>query len=214
MGERISRRSVSTISIRGRRLGKPAPGPSTTAATIKVPRRFLPRSFYRLPGALPQRKGALRLAVLPFANESTTRHASDILTRHLIHCLVDDGRVEVVEPGVVREALLRSRLIQDEGLSLPQSDLLRSLLRVDVVLFGEVTDYVEASWGGTVPEVDFSVRAIDTASRQVIWASTSHARGDDGILFFDVGRVPTAYRLASLMARGVTQELLPSLGTP
>jgi hypothetical protein len=80
------------------------------------------------------------------------------------------------------------------------------------VIFGEVSEYLEVAWGGMVPEVEFSVRAIDTASRRLIWSSSSHARGDDGVIFFDVGRIPTAHRLASELARGADLELLPALG--
>jgi hypothetical protein len=84
-------------------------------------------------------------------------------------------------------------------------------LEVDVVIFGEVSEYIEAS-GGEEPEVDFLVRAVDTARLQVMWSSTSHCRGDDGVLFFGLGSVPTAHRLASEMARALIETILPAIG--
>jgi hypothetical protein len=154
----------------------------------------------------------LRIAVLPFSNESTAARAGDILTLQIVRGLAESRGVDVVEPGIVREVLLNARLIQEEGLSIPQAELLRALLEVDVVLFGEVTEYVEAEGGGREPEVDFLVRAVDTARRQVIWSSTSHGRGDDGVFFFGLGSVPTAHRLASEMARALVETILPALG--
>jgi hypothetical protein len=174
-------------------------------------RRFRPRSYYRSAPVSAEGKSRLRVAVLPFSNDSTFPRAGEIVTLQIVRALADSHQVEIVEPGIVREALLNARLIQEEGLSTPQSKLLRALLEVDVVIFGEVSDYVEAS-GGREPEVDFLVRAVDTSRLQVMWSSTSHGRGDDDVFFFGVGSVPTAHRLASEMARALVETILPAIG--
>ncbi len=174
-------------------------------------RRFRPRSAYRSPEPPPAGSGPVRIAVLPFSDESTTRHAGEILSLQILGSLARAPGVEVVEPGIVREVLLNARLIQEEGPSMPQADLLRSLLNVDVVLFGEVTEYTETGAGAAEPEIDFSVRAIDTSRRQVIWSSVSHGRGDEGVVFFGLGRVPTAHALGREMASGLIGELLPAV---
>jgi hypothetical protein len=150
----------------------------------------------------------VRIAVLPFANDSTTRNAGDLLTLQMVRHARTAPGVEVIEPGVVREALLRAHLIQEEGLSLPQADLVRLLLEADQVLFGEVTVYVEAWAGSPEPEVDFSARALSTRTRQVACAAISHGRGDDGAWFFGLRRVPTAHELASLLTRGFVEGCL------
>lgn len=181
------------------------------ASSERASRRFRPDVAYRLSKPPAERSGPARVAVLPFADESSTRRAGEVLSLRVLRSLVRAGGVEVIEPGVVREVLLSARLIQEGGPSMPQADLLRSLLEVDVVLFGEVTDYTETGPGILDPAIDFSVRAIDTGRRQVIWSSMSHARGDEGVFFFDVGRVPTAHALADEMARGLIEELLPAL---
>jgi len=179
------------------------------------PRRFRPRSFFRTSRAVAAGTGPVRIAVLPFTNESTTKYAGDILMLQMVRCLSSAEEVEVLEPGVVREVLLRARLIQEEGPSLPQADLLRLLLQADVVLFGEVADYVEPRWSGLEPELVFSARAIDTVRRQVIWSSSSRGRGHEGAVFFGLGKVPTAHGLASRMAGALAVAILPSLeGAP
>jgi hypothetical protein len=182
-------------------------------AGTRASRRFRPRSAYRSPDVPAVAGRPVRVAVLPFADESATPHAGDVLSLQVLRSLVQAGGVEVVEPGVVRDVLLGARLIQEAGPSIPQADLLRSLLEVDVVVFGEVTEYTETGNGAPEPEIDFTVRAIDTARRQVIWSSVSHARGDEGVVFFDRGRIPTARALADDMAGGLVGEILPLLGT-
>lgn len=174
-------------------------------------RRYTPKSFYRAAGIVPPRSGRARIAVLPFANESTTRRASEILTLQLIRSLVQAGVAEIVEPGVVRQSLLRQRLIQSYGLSVPQADLVRETLKVDVALFGEVSEYRETGVATMEPRVEFSVRAIDTAARQVVWSSASYGEGDDRVFFFDAGRIATAHQLSARMAGALVATILPSL---
>jgi len=207
-----------------------APG-APDASSDSVARRFRPRSLYRAPAdaplrapdALPEPEAAAvpetpaaetagetaaappaprRVAVLPFANDSAMKNAGDLVTLEMVRQVRLVPGVEAIEPGVVRDALLRAHLIQEEGLSLPQADLVRLLLEADLVLFGDVSVYVEAWAGDPEPEVDFSARVLSTRTRQVVCAALSHARGDDGTWFFGLRRVPTARTLAARLAHG------------
>jgi hypothetical protein len=173
--------------------GEPPSGPSRR-------KKFRPRTSYRHP-ALSGRERDVRVAVVPFLNESSRSRAGAIVAFQFVRHLVGRDDVEIVEPGVVRHALLQSRLIMEDGLSYPQSDLLRALLDVDLVITGRVTEYFDSRGIGVAPRAVFAVRAIDTENRQVVWASTSDSGGDDRVLFFDVGEVYTTPRLVSEMAR-------------
>jgi len=180
--------------------------------TPKPARKRRPRSFFRSPEGAEAWKAATRTAVLPFANATTSPRAGGIVTLQILRALVNGTDLEVIEPGVVREALLQSRLIQEEGLSVPQASLLRVLLGADLALFGEVTEYVEDGPEGFEPAVDFSVRGIDTARGQVIWSSISQERGFEGAVFFGAGRIVTAHRLTSEMSEALVATLEGSRG--
>lgn len=189
-------------------------GGAKTRAAVRASRRFRPRATYRSTlSPSPVRRGA-RVALLPFSDDSATRHAGEIVSLQMVRSLLGGGVVEVVEPGVVREALLGARVIQDEGISTPQADLLKALLDVDVVVFGEVTEYIEPGPAAPEAEIAFAVRAIDTATRQVIWSSVSHGRGDRRVFFFGLGRVPTAHALAGKMTRGILDRIFITTETP
>ncbi len=181
---------------------KPIPGSSETK------RRFRPIGFHRSPDSVAGQGDTLRIALLPFVNESSRAHAGRLMTLHFIEQMIDRQGVEVVEPGDVRQALLQSRLILEGGPSLPQSDLLRSLLNVDLVINGTVTSYDDPAgeWGD--PVVGFSVQGIDSRRRRVGWTSISRAEGDDGVFFFEQGRVYTAHELAERMVREVVVRML------
>ena len=206
--ERVIGRLAGSLSryMQGQDAGRPG-----APARPRASRRYRPRIFSGSPVAMPPSAGPPRIAVLPFSDDGATPHAGDLIVLQVIRSLVDAGSAEVLEPGVVREVLLKARLIQEEGPSIPQAELLRALLEVDLVLYGQVTGYLEAGAANAEPEVEFSAQAIDTARRQVIWSSVSHGRGDDGVFFFDLGRVPTAHELASELARGCIERFLSSV---
>jgi hypothetical protein len=42
-----------------------------------------------------------------------------------------------------------------------------------------------------------------------MWSSISHNLGDDGVFFFDAGKVQTAHSLASAMVRAVVRTMQP-----
>jgi hypothetical protein len=57
--------------------------------------------------------------------------------------------------------------------------------------------------------VNFSVRLLDMKTKRVTWSSISHNLGDDGMFFFDMGKVNTAHALASSMVRSAVEMMLP-----
>jgi hypothetical protein len=172
--------------------------------------RFKPRTAYRSPAGPGAAGPRLRVAVLPFAHAGPGGpEAGGIVALHVLHRLIRRGDLDLVEPGVLRDVLLEGRVIQEGGLSLAQADLLRALLEVDLLVTGAVMDYLDPVGPEGVPVVAFSMRAIDTATRQVVFSSISHNRGDDGVFFFDLGRVHTAHALASEMAHAVAASLVP-----
>lgn len=173
-----------------------------------VERRFRPRTF-----AFNEARGEStaelpRVAVLPFLTEGPARERGELVALELVRALGNSGTSRVLEPGVVRRALLDARVIQDGGPSLPQVDALRALLQADMVVSGLVSDYEPNGSAPGTPYAGFSARGIDTASRQVVWSSFSFARGDDGVRWFGTGHVRSAPRIVAELARGVAQALV------
>jgi hypothetical protein len=192
----------------GKKSGRGNDRKTGSARSGRAARKFRPKDFFR--GAPPEPaagREVLKIAVLPFFNESTRRNAGEIMALHFVRRLSESDRFEVVEPGVVRQGLLMSRTIMEGGLSLPQADLLRVMLDVDLVLTGNVFEYEDYSGRSGSPKVNFTARVYDTKIRQVEWASLSYNQGDDGVFFFDVGKVHTAHAMASEMARALAEMM-------
>lgn len=172
-------------------------------------RRFKPRAVHVAPEAPRWGQEPLRVAVLPFSNESTRRQAGEILAYRLIAAIVGVPQVTIVEPGEVRRVLLETRLIQEGGLTYAQAELLRGLLDVDLVVTGTVFDYADPGIYDEAPMVGFTTIVIDARRRQVASVTFSHGTGRDGVRFFKLGEIRTADRLADELVRGVVDAQRP-----
>jgi len=171
-------------------------------------RKFRPKSVYRPPRPLFGEGEAVRIAVLPFLNESEREWAGDLVALRFVEAMASTEKIDIIDPGDVRRAILEARLIAQDGISLPQADLLGILLDADLVLMGRVADYVDFQGFWTNPRVAFSVRVVDVRTRQVVWSSVSYNSGSEGVFFFDVGRVRIAHALATEMAGRVVKRML------
>jgi len=180
-------------------------GPKGYIDTTKKRRKFLPKIAYRSLVIDPELK--YRVAVLPFFQLSERKYAGEIISSHFVRQLYPYENFNVIEPGVVRQALLGLRVIMEDGLSLPNADLVFSLLDTDLILTGKVIDYQDYEGFTGKPKVDFSALLIERKSREVVWSSKSYNEGDDGVFFFDVGRVNTAHVMASEMASNVVDMI-------
>lgn len=189
---------------------------SLSRATVKRPgpqRRFRPRQEFRHPEGL-SRTAPVRIAVLPFTNRCPRRHAGDLVALHFVHRLAMRDDVDVVEPGVVRDILLRARLIPEGGIAFSQGALLKELLGADLVLTGDVLDYIDSVGQDQVPVVDFMTQLLDSGRRSVAWSSFHHNTGADHVWFFDRGRIRTAGALGSAMAQATVERMLREPRSP
>jgi len=171
-----------------------------------VKRKFRPKISYRSDVFDPSRK--YTVAVVPFLNLSGRRNAGEILELEFIRNLKTIEQFDVVEPGMVRQQLLTLRMIIPEGISLANADALFATLDVDLIVAANVNEYQDYQGVFGKPKVDFFVQLIEKKSRSVVWSSVSHNEGDDGVFFFDLGRVNTAHAMASQMTRWIGEMMI------
>ena len=169
-------------------------------------KKFRPQIVYRSPAFDPNRK--YTVAIAPFFNYSLRKYAGDILVLHLATELKRFNRFNVVEMGVVRQALLEMRIILEQGVSLVNAESISGSANADLILAGDVTDYqdYQGAWG--TPKVSFSVQLIDRRHPEVVWSSYSFNEGDEGVFFFDLGRVNTASAMVSEMSWWIGEMML------
>ncbi len=167
--------------------------------------RFAPRASFRSTALDP--KASYTVAVLPFLNESTRRNAGEVLANTFLRELHTAAGLRVVEPGLVRDEMLRFRIILEGGVSLDNARLMLELLQADLVLTGTVLAYDDAIGGGN-PRVHFTAVLLDRKNNEVVWQSTSHGLGDDGVFFFEQGKIGTANELACRLVKGAVDRML------
>ena len=147
-----------------------------------------------------------RVALVPFLNVNARKHAGRIIALHLVQQLNRYENIRVVEPGWVRSILLKYRMIMQSGPSLAASDVLadRNILGADLIMSGKVFNFQDAIGES---KVDFSMQAFAGARREVVWTSRSYAGGNDGVYFFDKGRIRTAHDLVTPMMQATIKLL-------
>ena len=167
-----------------------------------------PRIAYRAP---PDERRVASIAVLPFVNETRRRGAGEILALEFTWQLANAEGFRVVEPGVVRDELLRRRIVMEDGVSLDQARVVSVTLDADLVLAGHVYDLED---GGGAPVSNFSAMVIDRKTGRVVWQSTSHDKGTDSETLFGLRRVSTAPLLTCRMAREVIDGMTGARSLP
>ncbi len=183
-------------------------GDAPRASACPSDRRFAPKVAYRAPQLANDRR--YTVAVLPFVNESDRRHGGEIVALEFLRQLHAQERFTVVEPGEIREQILRYRLIMEGGVSLDYAMLLLRVLRADVIVAGTVREYQD----GDPPRVSFTALALERETERIAWEATSFGNGNDGVFFFDAGYVNTAADLACRMARRSTEQMSEGVRRP
>ncbi len=187
-------------------LGKYLSGKRANESIRSAKRKFRPIVSYRSDVLAPDAK--YTVAVVPFLNFSGRRNAGEILELQFIRSLKKSDQFDVIEPGVVRQQLLTLRIITPEGISLSDAGALFTILNADLILTANVVEYQDYKGSFGEPKVDFFTQLIDRKTRSVVWSSVSHNEGDDGVFFFDWGRVNTAYAMASQMTQWIEEMML------
>ncbi|SRR6266568_50699 len=168
--------------------------------------RFYPRIAFRSGSFDPGQP--LTVAVLPFMNETSRRSSGEVVALHLMRQLAAVPNLRVIDPGLVRDRLLRYRIIMEGGVSLDTARVMLTTLNADLVLAGYVRDYEDAAGAFGAPRVNFSALLLERRTERVVWEFSSHNSGDDSVFFFDVGRISTANALTCRMARDAVDDLL------
>ena len=166
-----------------------------------------PRIAYR---ARPDEREVASIAVLPFVNETRRRGAGEILALEFAWQFANADGFRLVEPGIVRDELLRRRIVMEDGVSLDQARTVSATLDADLVLAGYVYDFDE----GTTPLSNFSAMVIDRKTGRVVWESTSYDKGNDSETLFGLRRVSTTALLTCRMAREVVDGMTGKRSIP
>ena len=171
--------------------------------------RFAPQASYRTPKVAP----AAKVAILPFVNDTTRRDAGEVVSLEFLRQLESSG-LSVVEPGVLRDELLSFRIVVSEGVTLDAARVVMELLDADYVLAGTVREFQATVSAQSAPVVQFTAMLLDRRNEEVVWEASSYHRGDEGVFFFDAGRVDTAQDLACRMVRSAVDAMLQGAKFP
>jgi TolB-like protein len=193
-----------------RRVQRWASTGKTTESCGEAGWRFGPRRVFRAP--VLDDIGRRTVAVLPFTNATSRRSAEDVVLNQFVAQLARSGSFEVLDPGFIREQLLRNRVVLTGGVSIDQAMALLDTLEADLVVSGYVQLYDARAGADGAPRIEFSAFVLDRRTGELVWSSGSHGEGTDGVVFFNAGRVETASALSCRMIQGVVKGIVGRRG--
>ena len=122
--------------------------------------------------------GIQSVAVLPFANLTTDKNASDRVRDALETSLMSTGAIYVVPAGEVARGISRARMMDPTAPSTDEAKQLGSILKVQAVMVGTIREYGEVRSGSaTANVISLSVRMIETQTGREIWSAASTKGG-------------------------------------
>ena len=164
-------------------------------------RRFRPKIVYKSGLLVAGKK--YTVAVLPFKDRYSRKNSAEIMALHFVRQLAKSG-YDVVDPGIIRQSLLNSRVIMNEGPSVRDLDVLFETLDTDLVLTGNLLDYQNQE----NPTADFAVTLFERQSRKIVWSSRSYGTGNDGVFFFDWKQIRNSEAMVSRMAASIVEVMM------
>jgi hypothetical protein len=156
----------------------------------------------------------VRVAILPPSNLSADEDAPRVVHDALTNELLQIPGVEVVDPGLVRDAMRRARVFAPDLLDRQQRESLKGLLGVSYLLVGSIHEY--GTVGPTddpLPVVSIHLRFIHAATGRVLWSASLAREGDDGETVFGIGRVRSMDRLVRQVVHAMAASLRRFLET-
>lgn len=117
-----------------------------------------------------------RIAVLPFENFTSDKHAGDKVRSMVIIEMLSRG-MDVIEPGEVIKTLLESNVRSIHSISVSDIQNMGDALGIKAVLMGSVESFgMSRGVSVSYPEVTIHLMMLDTESGDIIW-STWHSTG-------------------------------------
>src|SRR5262245_50464740 len=133
---------------------------------------------------------AHRIAILPLANYSSTREASEKLLPVLAAEIGRRPGVSLVDPGAVEAALAQEPWLLFDRIPPDLLDRFGQELAADALLVGSVLGYGHrASAADQIPHVSLALRLLQTPGGHVLWSAVHSRDGEDGEWLFGFGRV-------------------------
>ncbi len=159
----------------------------------------------------------VKMAILPFENLSKTQGAGKSMESFMLVEFLKYVPVKIADPGEVAAILSRERVRLATSISKETLAALGKGLGAELIMMGTVHDYdmqlaTGAGGSGQIPVVAVSLRILNAASGEIVWAANAARRGSDRETVFGIGRIHTINNLAEDTAAELAKAFGASLG--
>jgi hypothetical protein len=156
----------------------------------------------------------ISIALFPFYSHTDQVRGGEILAAQLLINLFKQPGLRVLEPGLVRDRLLRFRVIAPFGPSESDMSLFKAKLDADLLITGSLTHIIHAPYDPVriPPETSFSMKVIDLQTQKQVAQGSIFGKGDDRVYFYDFLRFWTTYDLTDHLLNKMISRWIRSYG--
>ncbi len=150
-----------------------------------------------------------KIAVMPFADMSSTSMAGARVTRAFVTELIMTDRFEIVQPEDFTSTIHRMGIFKGQDGTYDPEKLKNAAAQLGVtgILRGAVTEYhMGRTDSGDIPVVTFDAELLDVGTGKVVWRSTISKRGKGRVSI-----VGTGTRSLGLLTQQACRELVAQL---
>jgi len=157
-----------------------------------------------------------KMALLSFDNLSKTQGAGKSMENMILTEFLKSSPVTIVDPGEVAAALSEERVRL--ATSIPRETIMNlgKKLGVDLFMVGIVHEYEMQMASGTggsgqIPVIAITLRIVDAASGDIVWAINASRTGNDKETVFGIGKIQSLNTLADDTAKQIARSFADSL---
>lgn len=159
----------------------------------------------------------VKMAFLSFDNLSKTQGAGKSMENMILTEFLKSSPVKIIEPGAVTAALSEERVRLATSIPRETIQALGKKLGVDLFMVGIVHEYEMqmasgAGGSGQIPVIAITLRIIDTATGEIVWAINAARSGSDKETVFGIGKIRSLNTLADDMSKQIARAFADSLG--
>ncbi|MFH7835554.1 MAG: hypothetical protein QXL51_03050 [Candidatus Aenigmatarchaeota archaeon] len=147
-----------------------------------------------------------KIMIIPFYNRTKIKNAGMIVTNLFIVEMLKNKDFIPLELGETKKLMINLKIRKKGEIDSEKLKALSEFAKIDGILVGSVDIYKEKT-ESLPPEVSICVRVLDIRKNKLVWSDCDSYQGDEGIIFFDWGKINTVENTAYKLIKKILKRM-------
>jgi TolB-like protein len=152
-------------------------------------------------------KPVIRIAVMPFKNNTDFNNAGIIATYMFMVELLKSKVFMPIEYGDIRKMIIELGIRHKGDIGYDNIGGLSKALNARGILVGVVDSYSDGAAVSAAPNVGITARLVNGSNNKIIWYNSSEFSGEENIIALDWGRIRSVHSVAYKAVSSLVKEM-------